>query len=70
MGSVRRPSLERARRARPPFGRGIVLHGRKIGTQLDANLKTDEDRATSELLQDHHAMMKWIAAPNFLAAYR
>jgi hypothetical protein len=55
---------------RQPLGERVVLHGRKIGTQLGVNLRTDEDRAMWNLLQDHRAMMDWIAAPNFLAAYR
>lgn len=57
-------------RMRQPLGKRIVLHGRKIGAQLGVNLRTDEDRAMWRLLQDHHAMMNWIAEPNFLAAYR
>jgi hypothetical protein len=32
------------------------------------NLQTDEDLAMWRLLQDHRAMMDWIAVPNFLAA--
>ena len=44
----------------------IVLHGRKLGTQLGVNLRTDEDRAMWHLLQDHRAMMDYIAVPNFL----
>jgi 2-polyprenyl-6-methoxyphenol hydroxylase-like FAD-dependent oxidoreductase len=57
-------------RIRQPLGERIVLHGRKIGMQLGVNLRTDEDRAMWKLLQDHRAMMEWIGAPNFLAAYR
>jgi 2-polyprenyl-6-methoxyphenol hydroxylase-like FAD-dependent oxidoreductase len=55
-------------RMRQPLGERVVRHGRKIGTQLGVNLRTDEDRAMWNLLQDHRAMMDWIAAPNFLAA--
>jgi hypothetical protein len=47
-----------------------VLHGRKLGTHLGVNLRTDEDRAMWKLLQDDRAMMDRIAVPNFLAAYR
>ncbi|HME22353.1 MAG TPA: FAD binding domain-containing protein [Acetobacteraceae bacterium] len=54
---------------RQPIGERIVLHGRKLGTYLGVNLKTDEDRATWKLLQDYHAMMDRIAEPGFLAAY-
>jgi 2-polyprenyl-6-methoxyphenol hydroxylase-like FAD-dependent oxidoreductase len=57
-------------RMRQPLGERVVLHGRKIGTQLGVNLRTDEDRAMWNLLQDYRAMMDWTAAPNFLAAYR
>jgi hypothetical protein len=57
-------------KVRQPLGERIVPRGRKIGRQLGVNLKTDEERAMWELLQDHRAMMEWIAAPNFLAAYR
>ena len=53
---------------RQPIGERIVLHGRKLGTHLGVNLKSEEDRKMSALLQDHRAMMDWIAVPNFLAA--
>jgi 2-polyprenyl-6-methoxyphenol hydroxylase-like FAD-dependent oxidoreductase len=56
-------------RARQPVGERIMLHGRKLGTHLGVNLQTEEDRAMWKLLQDHRAMMDWIAVPNFLAAY-
>jgi len=46
----------------------FMLHGRKLGTHLGVGLKTDEDRRMWRLLQDHRAMMDWIAVPNFLAA--
>jgi len=55
-------------RARQPIGERIMLHGRKLGTHLGVNLQTEEDRAMWKLLQDHRAMMDWIAVPNFLAA--
>ena len=57
-------------RTRQPIGEAIVLHGRKLGTHLGVNLQTDEERAMWKLLQDHRAMMDWIAVPNFLAAYQ
>jgi 2-polyprenyl-6-methoxyphenol hydroxylase-like FAD-dependent oxidoreductase len=57
-------------RVRQPIGERIMLHGRKLGTHLGVNLQTDEDRAMWKLLQDHRAMMDWIAVPNFLAAYQ
>jgi len=53
-------------RIRQPLSERIMLHGRKLGTQLGVNLQTDEDRAMWKLLQDHRAMMDWIAVPNFL----
>jgi 2-polyprenyl-6-methoxyphenol hydroxylase-like FAD-dependent oxidoreductase len=56
-------------RARQPVGERIMLHGRKLGTHLGVNLQTEEDRAMWKLLEDHRAMMDWIAVPNFLAAY-
>jgi 2-polyprenyl-6-methoxyphenol hydroxylase-like FAD-dependent oxidoreductase len=56
--------------ARQPIGERIMLHGRKLGTHLGVDLKTDEDRRMWKLLQDFEAMMDWIAVPNFLAACR
>jgi 2-polyprenyl-6-methoxyphenol hydroxylase-like FAD-dependent oxidoreductase len=55
---------------RQPIGERIMLHGRKLGTHLGVDLKTDEDRKMWKLLQGYDAMMDWIAVPNFLAAYR
>jgi 2-polyprenyl-6-methoxyphenol hydroxylase-like FAD-dependent oxidoreductase len=55
---------------RQPIGERIMLHGRKLGTHLGVDLKTDEDRKMWKLLQDFEAMMDWIAVPNFLAADR
>ena len=57
-------------RTRQPIGEVIVLHGRKLGTHLGVDLQTDEERGMWKLLQDHRAMMDWIAVPNFLAAYQ
>src|SRR5262245_10186947 len=57
-------------RARQPIGERIMLHGRWLGTHLGVNLQSEDDRAMWKLLQDHRAMMDWIAVPNFLAAYR
>jgi 2-polyprenyl-6-methoxyphenol hydroxylase-like FAD-dependent oxidoreductase len=51
---------------RQPIGEKIMLHGRKLGTHLGVNLKTDEDRRMHKLLQDPAAFMDWIAVPNFL----
>jgi 2-polyprenyl-6-methoxyphenol hydroxylase-like FAD-dependent oxidoreductase len=55
---------------RQPIGERIVLHGRKLGTHLGIDLKTDEDHKMWKLLQGSEAMMDWIAVPNFLASYR
>jgi 2-polyprenyl-6-methoxyphenol hydroxylase-like FAD-dependent oxidoreductase len=55
---------------RQPVGNTIVLHGRKLGTHMGVNLKTDEDRRMHELLQSDGAMLDWIAVPNFLDAYK
>jgi len=55
---------------RQPIGNHIVMHGRKLGTHLGVNLKTDEDRRMHELLQSDGAMLDWIAVPNFLDAYK
>jgi 2-polyprenyl-6-methoxyphenol hydroxylase-like FAD-dependent oxidoreductase len=53
-------------RARQPLAERIMLHGRKIGTQLGVGLHTDEDRALGRRLQDPRVAMQWIAVPNFL----
>ena len=37
---------------RQPLGQCIVLHARKVGTQLGVGLRTDEDRRMSKLLQN------------------
>ena len=57
-------------RIRQPIGAIIVKHSRKLGTHMGVDLQTDEDRAMHDLLQNHRAMMDWIAVPNFLDAYR
>src|ERR1051326_8360949 len=53
-------------RNRQPLSVRIMLHGRKLGSMLGVNLRTDEDRAMGKLLQDPRAMMDWIAVPHFL----
>ncbi len=55
---------------RQPIGNNIVMHGRKLGTHLGVNLKTEEDRRMHDLLQDDGAMLDWIAVPHFLDAYK
>jgi 2-polyprenyl-6-methoxyphenol hydroxylase-like FAD-dependent oxidoreductase len=54
---------------RQPIGERVMMHGRKLGTQLGVNLVSEEERAMSTLLQDPRAFMDWIAVPNFLATY-
>jgi 2-polyprenyl-6-methoxyphenol hydroxylase-like FAD-dependent oxidoreductase len=53
---------------RQPIGERVMMHGRKLGTHLGVDLRTPEDRAMWQTLQDYRAMMDWIAVPNFLAA--
>jgi 2-polyprenyl-6-methoxyphenol hydroxylase-like FAD-dependent oxidoreductase len=55
---------------RQPIGNTIVMHGRKLGTHLGVNLKTEEDRRMHDLLQSDGAMLDWIAVPHFLDAYK
>jgi 2-polyprenyl-6-methoxyphenol hydroxylase-like FAD-dependent oxidoreductase len=55
---------------RQPIGNNIVMHGRKLGTHMGVNLKTDEDRKMHALLQSDGAMLDWIAVPHFLDAYK
>ena len=55
---------------RHPIGNTIVLHGRKLGTHLGVNLKTEEDRRMHALLQSDGAMLDWIAVPHFLDTYK
>jgi 2-polyprenyl-6-methoxyphenol hydroxylase-like FAD-dependent oxidoreductase len=51
---------------RQPLSERIVLHGRKLGTQLRAGLETEDDRRMSQLLQSPKGILDWIAVPNFL----
>jgi 2-polyprenyl-6-methoxyphenol hydroxylase-like FAD-dependent oxidoreductase len=62
-------ALSQYNRIRQPVGECIMMHGRKLGTHLGVDLKTEEDRRMWKLLQSYEAMMDWIAVPNFLAAY-
>ncbi len=55
---------------RQPYGNDVVMHGRRLGTHLGVNLKTDEDRRMHALLQSDGAALDWIAVPNFLDAYK
>jgi 2-polyprenyl-6-methoxyphenol hydroxylase-like FAD-dependent oxidoreductase len=53
---------------RQPIDERVVAHGRKLGTHLGVDLKTDDDRAMWKELQDPEAMMRSIAVPHFLGA--
>jgi 2-polyprenyl-6-methoxyphenol hydroxylase-like FAD-dependent oxidoreductase len=55
---------------RTPYGNNVVMHGRKLGTHLGVNLRTEEDRRMHELLQSDEGALDWIAVPNFLDAYK
>ena len=55
---------------RQPIGEDVVMHGRKLGTHLGVDLKTEDDRRMHELLQSDGEMLDRLAVPNFLAAYR
>jgi 2-polyprenyl-6-methoxyphenol hydroxylase-like FAD-dependent oxidoreductase len=55
-------------RVRQPIGERVVMHGRKLGTQLGVNLTNADDRAMCALLQDTRAIMEWIAVSGFLDA--
>ncbi len=55
---------------RQPVGDNIVMHGRKLGTHLGVNLKTEEDHRMHALLQSDGAMLDRIAVPHFLDAYK
>ena len=61
-------ALARYNAVRQPIGERIMLHGRKLGTHLGVDLRTEDDRRMWRLLQEDDAMMDWIAVPNFLAA--
>ena len=55
---------------RQPYGNNVVMHGRKLGTHLGVNLKTEDDRRMHDLLQSDAGALDWIAVPNFLDAYK
>ena len=52
---------------RQPLSERIMLHSRKLGTQLGVGIETDEDRRFAKLLQTPKGIMDWVAMPNFLA---
>jgi 2-polyprenyl-6-methoxyphenol hydroxylase-like FAD-dependent oxidoreductase len=63
-------ALEAYNEERQPIGNTIVMHGRKLGTHMGVNLKTDEDRRMHAYLQSDGAMLDSIAVPHFLDAYK
>jgi 2-polyprenyl-6-methoxyphenol hydroxylase-like FAD-dependent oxidoreductase len=60
-------ALDLYSKTRQPVGERIMLHGRKLGTYMGVDVNSEEDRKMEALLQDHEAMMDWIAVPNFLS---
>ena len=52
---------------RQPLSERIVMHSRKLGTQLGVGIETEEDRKLAKLLQRPEGILDWIAVPNFLA---
>src|SRR5262249_13162039 len=52
---------------RLPLSERIVLHGRKLGTQLGVAIETDEDRRMSALLQNPQTILDLLAVSDFLA---
>jgi hypothetical protein len=52
--------------ARQPLSERIVLHGRKLGTQLGVGIETDEDRRLAQVLQSPKGILDWVGVPNFL----
>ena len=63
-------ALDAYNEERQPIGNTIVMHGRKLGTHMGVNLKTDEDRRMHAYLQSDGAMLDSIAVPHFLDAYK
>ena len=51
---------------RQPIGERVMLHARKLGSYFGVDLKTEEDRRMSKILQDCWGQMDWIAVPDFL----
>ena len=40
---------------RQPYGNNVVMHGRKLGTHLGVNLKTEEDRRMHDAVAERRA---------------
>ena len=55
---------------RTPYGNNVVMHGRKLGTHLGVDLKTEDDHRMHKLLQSDAGALDWIAVPNFLDEYK
>jgi 2-polyprenyl-6-methoxyphenol hydroxylase-like FAD-dependent oxidoreductase len=60
-------SLAAYNRVRQPLSERIVEHARRLGTQLDVGIKTEDDRRLAKLLQTPQGILDWVAMPNFLA---
>jgi 2-polyprenyl-6-methoxyphenol hydroxylase-like FAD-dependent oxidoreductase len=54
---------------RQPIGEQTVMHGRKLGTQFGIDLKTNEERQMSQLMQTSDGVLDWIAMPNFMPSH-
>ena len=52
--------------ARQPLSERIVVHSRKLGTQLGVGIATEEDRRLAQVLQSPQGILDWIGVPNFL----
>jgi 2-polyprenyl-6-methoxyphenol hydroxylase-like FAD-dependent oxidoreductase len=51
---------------RQPLSERIVLHSRKLGTQLGVGIETEEDRRLAKVLQTPKGILDWIGVQNFL----
>jgi 2-polyprenyl-6-methoxyphenol hydroxylase-like FAD-dependent oxidoreductase len=51
---------------RQQVGERTVVHSRRLGTQFGVDLKTDDDRMMSQLMQTVDGVLDWVAVPNFL----
>jgi 2-polyprenyl-6-methoxyphenol hydroxylase-like FAD-dependent oxidoreductase len=52
--------------ARQSLGERIVVHSRKLGTQLGVGIETEEDRRLAQVLQSPQGILDWIGVANFL----
>jgi 2-polyprenyl-6-methoxyphenol hydroxylase-like FAD-dependent oxidoreductase len=51
---------------RQSIGEHTVMHGRKLGAQFGIDLRTNEERRMSQLMQTSDGILDWIAMPNFM----